>query len=373
MVKMAIVKVGLFIFGDEEFELRYLVNNIDNQVYFVAKDIATVLKYENTKKAVADHVDDKYKIVYSNDTQPKSVIVNNLLVQNNILYLHPQTVLINKSGVIQLIMKSKLSYAVELQEWLLEEVIPQVLCTGKYSASAALMDNGNNNNNNGNEIVKQFQTQIQKKDDHIQNLIVQINRLTDNNNNMVKRLMNNVNEMYGRLHETVSKSNEIMLQKDKQINKLLDKLDDVAERAVKYPVDNKKVPMICIARKDNNFEVITGQQHRIQREKLKRGFNNLDIIVETKRPNPMLDWMYVTESVKEQFPKNALKRGSRCLSFEKSDDAERFDSAIKKMFVSGNSAKITNHNNESLPSASTSSSSSSAQQSEQTDAGRQLQ
>lgn len=46
--------------------------------------------------------------------------------------MHPHTVLITKSGVIQLIMKSKLPYAIELQEWLLEEVIPQVLCTGKY-------------------------------------------------------------------------------------------------------------------------------------------------------------------------------------------------------------------------------------------------
>ncbi|AXU41670.1 BRO-A [Spodoptera eridania nucleopolyhedrovirus] len=356
---MSIVKVGFFSFGGEEFELRYIINNHDMQVYFVAKDIATLLKYENTKKAVTDHVDEKYKMVYSDDSQPESVIVNNLLVHSNILYLHPQTVLINKSGVIQLIMKSKLSYAVELQEWLLEEVIPQVLCTGKYSASAALTTTAAADNNSGivgNEIVKQFQTQIQKKDDHIQNLIVQINRLTDNNNAMVKKLMNNVNEMYGRLHETVSKSNEIMLQKDKQINKLLDKLDDVAERAVKYPADDKKVPMICIGRKDNNFEVITGQQHRIQREKLKRGFNNLNIIVETKRPNPMLDWMYVTQSVKKDFPKESLKRGKRSLSFENSDDAERFDSVVKKMFVSSGS----NHNNSLLPSSS--------QQSEQTGA-----
>nr|WRK23477.1 baculovirus repeat orf c [Bombyx mori nucleopolyhedrovirus] len=39
-------------------------------------------------------------------------------------------------------MKSKLPYAIELQEWLLEEVIPQVLCTGKY-APAVEMDTSN--------------------------------------------------------------------------------------------------------------------------------------------------------------------------------------------------------------------------------------
>lgn len=362
---MSIVKVGLFTFGGEEFELRYIINKNDNQVYFVAKDIAALLKYENTKKAVADHVDEKYKTVYSDETQPQSVIVNNLLVQNNILYLHPQTVLINKSGVIQLIMKSKLSYAVEIQEWLLEEVIPQVLCTGKYSASSALTNNGDGGDN---VIVKQFQTQIQKKDDHIQNLIMQINKLTDNNNAMVKKLMNNVNDMYSRLHETVTKSNEIMLQKDKQINKLLDKLDDVNERAVKYPADDNRVPMICIGRKDNDFAVITGQQNHIRREKLKRGFENLNIIVETKRPNPLLDWMYVTQMIKEDFPQESLKRGKRCLSFEKSDDAEKFDSKVKKIFLSGN-----NHNSSlslTLP-CTLNSSSSSAQQSRQTEAGKQ--
>nr|QNN89356.1 Bro-b protein [Spilarctia obliqua nucleopolyhedrovirus] len=40
-------------------------------------------------------------------------------------------------------MKSKLPYAVELQAWLLEEVIPQVLCTGKY-APAVKMDTNYN-------------------------------------------------------------------------------------------------------------------------------------------------------------------------------------------------------------------------------------
>ncbi|AUF81620.1 bro-a [Malacosoma neustria nucleopolyhedrovirus] len=58
------------------------------------------------------------------------------------LYLQPHTILITKEGVIQLIMKSKLPYAVELQAWLLEEVIPQVLCTGKYQPSLSTDTSG---------------------------------------------------------------------------------------------------------------------------------------------------------------------------------------------------------------------------------------
>ena len=327
---MAIVKIGFFKFGDEEFELRYIITNNDRQVYFVAKDIATVLKYENTKKAVSDHVDEKYKIIYGVENEPKSVIVNNMLIQNNVLYLHPQTVLINKSGVIQLIMKSKLSYAVEMQEWLLEEVIPQVLCTGKYSPTTM------NDYRSEHEILKQFQLQIQKKDDQLQQMIVQLNKLTNNKNCMINKLMNNVNEMYDRLQETVTKNNEIMIQKDKQINKLLDKLDDVSDRAVRYPEDTKKMPMICIAKNDNNFEVITGQQSYIKREKLKRKFDDYEIVVESKRPNPMLDWVHVTKSVIEEFTKDSMKRTKRSLSFDSAEDADRFKGAIQKMFKSNN-------------------------------------
>ncbi|QNV47880.1 baculovirus repeat orf-a [Alphabaculovirus altersperidaniae] len=358
---MSAVKVGLFKFGDEEFELRYVITQNKNRVvYFVAKDIAAALKYENTKKAIADHVEERYKITYGgHENQPQSMIVNNLLVRTNILYLHPQTVLINKSGVIQLIMKSKLSYAVELQEWLLEEVIPQVLCTGKYSSAAgALLDGGADGAVVDNEIVKQFQSQIEKKDDYIQNLIVQINRLTDNNNVMVKKLMSNVSEMYARLHETVTKTNEIMLQKDQQVNKLLEKLDGGGETTVSYPpIDNCKVQMICIGRKDNNFEAITGQKRHIRSQKLKRGFENFDILVETQRPNPILDWNNVTQDFHNKFPVRSMKRTKRSMCFDYAEDAENFDETIKKTFLL--------NDDQNSPSCS------SAQQSVQIEAGKQ--
>nr|ACA02626.1 BRO-A [Spodoptera frugiperda multiple nucleopolyhedrovirus]ADV91302.1 bro [Spodoptera frugiperda multiple nucleopolyhedrovirus]AFH59094.1 bro [Spodoptera frugiperda multiple nucleopolyhedrovirus]QED40269.1 BRO-A [Spodoptera frugiperda multiple nucleopolyhedrovirus]QRN46181.1 BRO [Spodoptera frugiperda multiple nucleopolyhedrovirus] len=329
---MASVKINLFKFGDEEIELRYVIGDND-EVFFVGKDIATMLKYENTKKAIIDHVDDKYKIAFGDiKTLMPSVIVNarllkinNLLPCPNVLYVHPQTIMINKSGVIQLIMKSKLSYAVELQEWMFEEVIPQVLCTGKYSPQAALTEE--------KEIVKHFQVQMKNKDEQVQNLIVQLSKVTEHKNAMIEKLLNNVNNMYTKLQDTVSKTNEIMLQKDKQINKLLDKLDDVSERVVQYPADDTKMPMICIAKNNNDFEVIVGQQKYVRAQKLKRKFYNYEIIVESKRPNPMLDWTNVTQSLKNEFSEESLKKKSRSLSFTDSEDAERFKTAIQKMLT----------------------------------------
>jgi prophage antirepressor-like protein len=94
----------------------------------VAKDIAISLKYNNTKHAVIIHVDDKYKKSYEN-------VVNTPGSRNATpdSSIQKHTILINKSGVIQLIMKSKLPKAIELQEWLLEVVIPEVLQTGKFN------------------------------------------------------------------------------------------------------------------------------------------------------------------------------------------------------------------------------------------------
>ncbi|QHB21802.1 Bro-f [Artaxa digramma nucleopolyhedrovirus] len=135
---MSSVKIGQFKFGEETFQLRYVVDEND-MVKFMAKDIAASLKYENCERAIRVHVDGKYKSTFKQADQNGHLASHDLIKQGDPLYLHPHTVLITKEGVIQLIMKSKLPYAVELQAWLLEEVIPQVLCTGKY-APAIEMD-----------------------------------------------------------------------------------------------------------------------------------------------------------------------------------------------------------------------------------------
>jgi prophage antirepressor-like protein len=128
------VKTGEFRFGEDVFRLRYVLND---PVKFVAKDVASSLKYVNCKQAVIVNVDGKYKSTFEHESTPYTLASDGAAKQGDPLYLHPHTVLITKEGVIQLIMKSKLPYAVELQAWLLEEVIPQVLCTGKYAPAIA--------------------------------------------------------------------------------------------------------------------------------------------------------------------------------------------------------------------------------------------
>ena len=55
------------IFKNDEFgQIRTIV--IENEPYFVGKDVAGVLGYSNSRKALADHVDDEDKGVTKCDT-----------------------------------------------------------------------------------------------------------------------------------------------------------------------------------------------------------------------------------------------------------------------------------------------------------------
>ncbi|BAE72346.1 BRO-c [Hyphantria cunea nucleopolyhedrovirus] len=132
---MCQVKIGEFKFGEDTFALRYVLER-DQQVKFVAKDVAASLKYQDTKHAVKSHVDDKYKCTFERGCI--NISKENSVKQGDPLYLSPQTILIDKIGVIQLFMRSKLHNAAELQNWFYERVLPQ--CTARQSALSLLQD-----------------------------------------------------------------------------------------------------------------------------------------------------------------------------------------------------------------------------------------
>jgi prophage antirepressor-like protein len=361
---MSRVKIGLFKFGEEEFELRYVVNDIKN-VKFVAKDIALMLKYEDTKGAVQKHVDIKYKTSYQPGSQNGSLLevgaakinegsevgaakINEgsqngsllevgaakIVGQNSPLYLHPSTWMITKAGVIQLIMKSKLPYAVELQEWLLEEVIPQVLCTGKYQPAIE------ENETHAVRMYKDFQIMVQKKDEQLQQLTVQIQKMAEQKDQVIHRIMNDMNRMYTGFQSTMQKKDEMMAQKDEmmaqkdeQVSKMIDKMVDLSGRAVQYPANNKKLPMICIAKNGTTFQAITGQRPYVEQQKHKRRFDEAEIIVETKRPNPTVDWNNAMHEANTTFSKDSVKRFKRTVNFESSEDADKFKNTLQQMLT----------------------------------------
>ena len=105
----------LEIFKNREFgEIRTVV--IDGEPWFVAKDIAEILQYTNTQKAIRDHVDEEDKLT-------ERIVLSG---QNR------EVICINESGLYSLILSSKMPGAKRFKRWVTSEVLPQIRRTGTY-------------------------------------------------------------------------------------------------------------------------------------------------------------------------------------------------------------------------------------------------
>ena len=106
--------MDLQVFANAEFgEIRTL--EIDGQPWFVGKDVADILGYKNSRKALSDHVDSEDKT--SND----SLRVNG-----------SNLTLINESGLYSLILSSKLPQAKAFKRWVTNDVLPAIRNHGSY-------------------------------------------------------------------------------------------------------------------------------------------------------------------------------------------------------------------------------------------------
>lgn len=113
-------------FNFEDLPVRTLT--VNNEPYFVGKDVAEVLGYSNASKAVMNHVEreDKksYMIAHSQ---------NGNLSQS-------KTTLINESGLYSLIFSSKLDSAKRFKRWVTSEVLPQIRKHGVYATENKIDD-----------------------------------------------------------------------------------------------------------------------------------------------------------------------------------------------------------------------------------------
>lgn len=109
----------LKIFQNEEFgEIRTVT--IDNEPWFVGKDVAEALGYSNTKDAIASHVAEEDKQVIQKSEITTFEIPNRGLT------------VINESGLYALIFGSKLESAKRFKHWVTSEVLPSIRKTGQY-------------------------------------------------------------------------------------------------------------------------------------------------------------------------------------------------------------------------------------------------
>ena len=103
----------------EDHEVRTV--EIDGEPWFVGKDVATVLGYQNGSKALSDHVDEEDKL--NNES------LSSLGQRGGWL--------INESGLYSLILSSKLPNAKAFKRWVTSEVLPSIRKTGSYTYQRA--------------------------------------------------------------------------------------------------------------------------------------------------------------------------------------------------------------------------------------------
>ena len=97
---------------------------IDNEPYFVGKDVSVALGYKDTVNALKSHVDDEDKRGWQITTPSGK----------------QTAIIINESGLYSLILGSKLESAKKFKHWVTSEVLPAIRKTGSYQAIPPKVD-----------------------------------------------------------------------------------------------------------------------------------------------------------------------------------------------------------------------------------------
>ncbi len=89
---------------------------LNEEVYFVGKDVVDILEYQNGSRDIKRHVDveDRLKIMVFDGNQDK------------------ETIVINESGLYSLILSSKMPKAKVFKRWVTSEVLPSIRKHGMY-------------------------------------------------------------------------------------------------------------------------------------------------------------------------------------------------------------------------------------------------
>lgn len=142
----------LEIFKNEEFgEIRTIT--INNEPWFVSKDVAFVLGYSNPRDAISKHVDVEDKGVAKCDTLGGS----------------QDLTVINESGLYSLILSSKLPTAKKFKHWVTSEVLPTIRKHGAYMTDEKAFDVLHNAGGLA-DLLQQAAEQLKQKDVQIERM-----------------------------------------------------------------------------------------------------------------------------------------------------------------------------------------------------------
>ena len=106
------------VFNFEANEVRTVI--IENEAWFVGKDVAQALGYQDTPKAIKQHVDPDDRLILTGQNAHLENLPNRGVVG------------VNESGVYSLIFGSKLESAKRFKKWVTTEVLPTIRKHGTY-------------------------------------------------------------------------------------------------------------------------------------------------------------------------------------------------------------------------------------------------
>lgn len=89
---------------------------LNDEPYFIGRDLTAILQYSNGPKAIRDHVD-------ADDKLTERIVLAGQ---------HREVTLINESGLYSLILSSKMPQAKEFKHWVTSEVLPAIRKHGAY-------------------------------------------------------------------------------------------------------------------------------------------------------------------------------------------------------------------------------------------------
>ena len=142
----------LEIFKNEEFgEIRTIT--INNEPWFVGKDITNILGYQNGSRDINRHVDE--------DDRGSTEMVSPSGVQ--------KTTIINESGLYSLILSSKLPTAKKFKHWVTSEVLPAIRKHGAYMTDEKAFDVLHNAGGLA-DLLQQAAEQLKEKDVQIERM-----------------------------------------------------------------------------------------------------------------------------------------------------------------------------------------------------------
>lgn len=130
---------------------------INDEPYFVGKDVAEILGYALPTKAIQDHVD--------KEDQRSEIVNKSQFFQNGTGFMNVD--LITESGVYSLIFSSKMPNARKFKRWVTSEVLPAIRKHGAYMTDEKAFDVVNNKDGLAS-LLQQAADQLRAKDIQIE-------------------------------------------------------------------------------------------------------------------------------------------------------------------------------------------------------------